>query len=158
MPGLSTIAPALPVATTLLGLTSLATGAMTALSSSPIDAMRSFGLRPTPQNTARDTGPFTKALVYTYASRNIGGALTTLGLTAFWQMQYSGSVAATTAKSCLGLSMLLGTVVAVGDAMLVRGYAESVEGDLSKAARKASVGHAVAAVIIAVIGGTLLWT
>jgi hypothetical protein len=50
------------------------------LSANPLDAIRPFGLRPAASNVARDNNPFTRALVHTYATRNIGGALTTLGL------------------------------------------------------------------------------
>ncbi len=147
----------LPALTTVLGITGLTTGAMTVLSSNPVDAIRPFGLRPTPNNAARDTNPFTKALVYTYATRNIGGALTTLGLTTFWQMQPTNSISATTARICLGLSLLLGTTVAVGDAVLVGRFAESVHGEVSEEAKKSSFGHGIAAVMIFAVGGALLW-
>jgi hypothetical protein len=147
----------LPTITTLLGLTGLTTGLLTVLSANPIDAVRPFGLRPAASNVTRDNNPFTRALVYTYATRNIGGALTTLGLTTFWQMQPTNSIAATTARSCLGLSMLLGTVVAVGDAVLVSKFAEDVGGEVGEEAKIGSTGHAVAAVLIAITGGALLW-
>jgi hypothetical protein len=53
--------------------------------------------------------------------------------------------------------MLLGTVVAVGDVVLVGRYAEGVGGEVGEEARKGSTGHAVVAVLIAITGGALLW-
>lgn len=85
-----------------------------------------------------------------------------LGLTAFWQIQPASSIAAVTVRSCLGLSMLLGIAVAVGDAVLVHNFAEIVEaeggrGEVAEEAKKASFRHAVAAIVIAVTAGALLW-
>jgi hypothetical protein len=120
----------LPTVTTLLGLSGLTTGAVTVFFDNPVDTVRAFGLRPAASSVVRDINPFTRALVYTYATRNIGGALTTLGLTAFWEIQPANSIAATTARSCLGLSMFLGTVVAVGDAILVGNFAESMGSEI----------------------------
>ena len=148
----------LPAVTTLLGLTGLTTGAVTVLSGNPVEAIRAFGLRPAANSVSRDNNPFSRALVYSHATRNIGAALTTLGLTAFWQMQPVDSIAATTARSCLGLSMLLGTAVAVSDAVLVGRYAEAVGGDVGEEAKTSSFGHALTAVMIAITGGALLWT
>lgn len=147
----------LPALTTLLGLTGLATGANALVSNNPIDTIRAFGLRPAPNNTARDLTPLTKALIHTYGIRNVGSGLTILGLTAFWKLQPHRSVARDIARRCLGLSLMLGTVVGVGDAVLVRNFAESVGSEEGEEARKASWGHAGAAVVIAVTGTVLFW-
>lgn len=168
---------ALPAITTLLGLTGLATGTMTLLARDPVDAMRAFGLSATtthdrnassfpPLPPPPSSSPLTTALVRTYATRNIGGALTLLSLTAFWKMQVRGSPAEDVARRCLGLCVGLGTVVAVGDAGLVRGFAGEVEGkgrvgegggdeEIVQEARKAAWGHLGAAVVIGVVGGVL---
>ena len=148
----------LPTLTTLLGLTGLATGANTLLSSKPIDAIRPFGLRaPNTTHPSTKDDPLTTALVHTYGIRNFGGALGTLGLTVFWQMQIKGSIAEGVAKRCLGLSMLLGSVVGVGDALLVNRFAEKVGGEVGEEAKKAGFGHGIAAVVIAATGLALLW-
>jgi hypothetical protein len=130
---------------------------VTLFSTSPIDAIRPFGLRPAANNAARENDPFTRALIHTYATRNIGGALTTLGLTTFWQMQPTNSIAATTARISLGLSMLFGAVVAIGDAVVVRRFAERVGGEIGEEAKTGRAGHGVVAVLIAITGGALLW-
>ncbi|KAJ8114868.1 hypothetical protein OPT61_g3355 [Boeremia exigua] len=147
----------LPTITTLLGLTGLTTGAATVLSGNPIDAIRPFGLRPVSSDATIDASPFTRALIYTYATRNIGVGLTTLGLTIFWKMQPANSISATIGRRCLGLSMLLGTVIGVGDAILVSNFADSAGYEESIEARKSSFGHAVAASIVLGTGGLLFW-
>ncbi|KAF2022142.1 hypothetical protein BU24DRAFT_417801 [Aaosphaeria arxii CBS 175.79] len=148
----------LPTLTTLLGLTGVVTGANALFSSKPIDAIRPFGLqKPIAANPSTDNDPLTTALVHVYGIRNIGGSLGTLGLTAFWQRQVKGSVAESVARRCLGLSMLLGTVIGVGDALLVNRFGDKVGGEVGAEAKKAGLGHGVAAVIIAAIGSMLLW-
>lgn len=148
----------LPTVTTILGLTGLATGANTFLYSRPIDATRAFGLQsPGPTHSSTNEDPLTTALVHAYGTRNIGGALGTLGLTAFWQMQSKGSVAEIVARRCLGLSMLLSTVVGIGDALLVNRFGGEVGGDVGVVAKKAAFGHGIAAVIIAATGLKILW-
>ncbi|KAH6629747.1 hypothetical protein C7974DRAFT_395165 [Boeremia exigua] len=148
----------LPTLTTLLGLTGLATGVNSLLSSKPIDAIRPFGLQaPSATHPSTNNDPLTTALVHAYGIRNLGGALGTLGLTAFWQMQVKGSVAESVARRSLGLSMLLGTVVGLGDALLVSRFGEEVGSKVGVEAKKAGFGHGAAALIIAAVGSTLLW-
>jgi hypothetical protein len=73
-----------------LDITGLTTRLYTLLPTHSIDSIRLFGLRsPPPQHRARHH-PLTTALIHTYATWNSGSALTTLGLTAFWQMQVKG--------------------------------------------------------------------
>lgn len=149
----------LPTLTTLLGLTGLATGANCLLSSNPIDAIRPFGLRtPNATHPSTNNDPLTTALVHAYGIRNFGGALGTLGLTTLWVLQVKGGVAEDVARKSLGLSMLLGTVVGIGDALLVTRFSKQVGGEVGLEAKKAGFRHGIAAVIIATIGLSLLWT
>lgn len=72
-------------------------------------------------------------------------------------MQSKGSVAEIVARRCLGLSMLLSTVVGIGDALLVNRFGGEVGGDVGVVAKKAAFGHGIAAVIIAATGLKILW-
>jgi hypothetical protein len=148
----------LPTITTLLGLAGLTTGTLTLLSTNPVDKMRHFGLQPSSKDAARDNSSFTSALVHVYAVRDIGSALTMLALTAFWQVQIPGLLAERVARTSLGLAMLCGAVVVVGDAVLVHRFAGKVGGEVGKDAKKSAFGHVVAAVVIAVTGWALVCT
>ncbi|KAF4342150.1 hypothetical protein FBEOM_3883 [Fusarium beomiforme] len=120
---------------------------------SPYDAIRVFGLRApaTEKTTSPQSEAFQKSLVYAHGLRNIGTGLSTLGLFAFWKFspicQVSPLAAAIT-KKCMGIFFMFGTLVGVGDAVIIRQFAnkEYVQGEAEKEAAKASISHGIAAV------------
>lgn len=69
-------------------------------------------------------------MIHVYGIRNLGVGLSTLGLTAFWKLSPTcrmSPLAADAAKKCLGICMMFGTLVALGDAWIVRQFANSSE-------------------------------
>ncbi|KAH7411706.1 hypothetical protein DE146DRAFT_251318 [Phaeosphaeria sp. MPI-PUGE-AT-0046c] len=158
----------LPTLTSLLGLTGLAGGLYTFIS--PLDAIRPFGLIPPPQtpsqpsfpeskNTTSSAQPFHHALIQAYGIRNIGTGLSTLCLTWFWKIQLAGSVAERVTRKCLGICMVMGAVVGVGDAWVVLRFgvdANLKDGDRQEV-RGTSRGHAIVSGVILGSGMLLLF-
>ncbi|KAF4455767.1 hypothetical protein F53441_1966 [Fusarium austroafricanum] len=126
---------------------------------SPFDAIRVFGLHPPASEKASSSHSeaFQKSLIYAYGLRNVGTGLSTLGLYAFWQFspicQVSPLAAAVT-KKCMGLCFMIGTFVGVGDAVIIRQFAnkEDVQGEAEEKAIAASISHGVTAVLIFATG------
>ncbi|KAF5020285.1 hypothetical protein F66182_7661 [Fusarium sp. NRRL 66182] len=143
----------------LFGLTGISIGIYSFVS--PNNSIRLFGLQapPADKGPASHSATFQKALIYASGLRNIGTGLSTLGLFAFWQFspicQVSPLAAAVT-KKCLGICLMFGTVVGVGDAVVVRKFAnsESIQGEVEveEEAANASIGHGVTAVVIFATG------
>ncbi|KAM0425935.1 hypothetical protein ACHAPT_008874 [Fusarium lateritium] len=155
MSTLNTVVPALPV---LLSLTGVGVGIYSFVS--PTNAIRGFGLRvpsagkdlPSPHAEA-----FERSAIYTCGIRNIGTGLANLGIFAFWQFspicQTNPSVS-DAVRQCLGICLIAGTTVGLGDAWIVRQFAkdEGVQGETKAEAFKASVGHAITAAVILAAG------
>jgi hypothetical protein len=149
----TSVVSALPL---LFGLTGTSIGIYSFVS--PYDAIRLFGLQNTSSKKATaKSEAFQKSLIYTSGLRNIGTGLSTLGLFAFWQFspicQVSPLAAAIT-KKCMGICLMFGTLVGVGDAVLVRQFAnkEFIQGEAEDKATKASISHGVSAVLILATG------
>ena len=157
----------LPTITTLLGLTGLGSGTLAL--TSPFGAIRAFGLGP-PSSSASDkssTAPshaeaFQRSVISAYGLRNLSGALTILGLTSMWKLSSlcrTSPIAAATAKKCLGIYMLIGTGVALGDAWVVRAFAnvDGLEKKVEEEVKAASMGHAIVSVPIVATGVALFF-
>ncbi|KAF5612383.1 uncharacterized protein FSUBG_1460 [Fusarium subglutinans] len=150
----TTVVMAFPL---LFGVTGTSIGIYSFVS--PYNAMRLFGLHaPAADKTSSSQSEaFQKSLIYATGLRNIGTGLSTLGLYAFWQFspicQVSPLAAAVT-KKCLGICFMFGTFVGVGDAVIVRQFAnkEYVEGEAEEKAVNASISHGITAVIILATG------
>ncbi|EWZ33339.1 hypothetical protein FOCG_15673 [Fusarium oxysporum f. sp. radicis-lycopersici 26381] len=150
----TTIVSALPL---LFGVTGTSIGIYSFVS--PYNAMRLFGLHtPATEKTASSQSEaFQKSLIYASGLRNIGTGLSTLGLYAFWQFspicQVSPLAAAVT-KKCMGICFMFGTLVGVGDAVVVRQFAnkEYVQGEAEEKAANASISHGITAVVILATG------
>lgn len=147
------VVSALPL---LFGLTGTSIGIYSFVS--PYDAVRLFGLQNTSsKKTTPKSEAFQKSLIYASGLRNIGTGLSTLGLFAFWQFspicQVSPLAAAIT-KKCMGIFFMFGTLVGVGDAVLVRQFAnkEFIQGEAEDKATKASISHGISAVLILATG------
>lgn len=148
------VASALPL---LFGLTGTSIGIYSFVS--PYDAIRLFGLQNTSskKTSSAQSEAFQKSLIYATGLRNIGTGLSTLGLFAFWQFspicQVSPLAAAIT-KKCMGICFMFGTLVGVGDAVLVRQFAnkEFTKDEAEDKATKASISHGITAVLILATG------
>ncbi|KAF2795754.1 hypothetical protein K505DRAFT_348408 [Melanomma pulvis-pyrius CBS 109.77] len=155
----------LPTIATLLGLTGVGGGVYTFISAQ--DAIRSFGLRPPPSSTktalSKHADAFEQSMIHVYGIRNLGVGLSTLGLTAFWKLSptcQTSPLAADISKKCLGICMMFGTLVALGDAWIVRQFGKSseLEEEARIEASKASTGHALVSVPILATGLTLFFS
>uniref|UniRef100_A0A4E9E7L2 Uncharacterized protein n=1 Tax=Gibberella zeae TaxID=5518 RepID=A0A4E9E7L2_GIBZA len=141
----------------LFGVTGTSVGIYSFMS--PYNAIRLFGLHSvsTEKTTSSDPEAFQKSLIYAFGLRNIGSGLSSLGLFAFWQFspicQLSPLAAAVT-KRCMGICFIFGSLVAAGDAFIVRRFAnqEHVQGETEEKATKASISHAVTGVVILATG------
>ncbi|KAL4731956.1 hypothetical protein ACLX1H_000955 [Fusarium chlamydosporum] len=150
----STIVSALPL---LFGVTGTSIGIYSFVS--PYNAIRLFGLQntSTEKTTTSQAEAFQKSLIYASGLRNIGTGLSTLGLYAFWQFspicQVSPLAAAVT-KKCMGICFMFGTLVGVGDAVIVRQFANKsyVQGEAEDKATKASISHGVTGILILTTG------
>ncbi|KAM0345082.1 hypothetical protein ACHAPU_006968 [Fusarium lateritium] len=154
------VASALPL---LFGLTGTSIGIYSLVS--PYDAIRLYGLqKPSSRrssskrsSSSTESDAFQKSLIYSSGLRNIGTGLSTLGLYAFWQFspicQVSPLAGAIT-KKCMGICFMFATCVGVGDAVVVRQFAnkEYVQGAAADKATKSSIGHGISAVLILATG------
>ncbi|RSL41163.1 hypothetical protein CEP53_012921 [Fusarium sp. AF-6] len=156
MTTLNTVVPALPV---LLGLTGISVGIYSFVS--PTSAIRMFGLHapsPTDKNLlSPHAEAFQRSVIYTYGIRNIGGGLANLGIFAFWKLSplcQTNPAASDAVRQCLGICLILGPTVGLGDAWILRKFAknEGVQGEAKTEAAKASVNHAITAAVILATG------
>jgi hypothetical protein len=146
--------PAFPV---LLGLTGATVGLYSFLS--PNQTIRKFGLcAPTTEkdSISSHVEAFQRSLIYAYGIRNVGTGLATLGLVGFWQFSSicQDPLAALVARKCLGICLITGTVVALGDSWLVGQFAkdQNVLGQAKKEASAASMSHVVTSIFILATG------
>ncbi|KAI8712465.1 hypothetical protein NCS52_01344800 [Fusarium sp. LHS14.1] len=156
MTTLNAVVPAFPV---LLGLTGVGVGIYSFVS--PLDCIRMFGLRTPSPNDKVLPSPhaeaFQRSAIYTYGIRNIGGGLANLGIFAFWKLSpvcQNNPDASEAVRQCLGICLILGTTVGMGDAWILRQFAkdERVQGEAKTEAAKASVNHAMTAAVILATG------
>jgi hypothetical protein len=157
--------PFLPIFTTLLGTTGIASGTYQLLQ--PLKAEDLFGLL-VPRSITSDTSdPEARALVESSSRarglRNLTNGAALVLITGFWQFSNLCRVsptAATAVKKVMGLSFLTGTLVALGDGLIVQRYAasEGVRGaEEREKIDKTARGHWFGAgVIVAIAAGCLL--
>ncbi|KAF5551208.1 hypothetical protein FMEXI_3324 [Fusarium mexicanum] len=150
----TTVVTAFPL---LFGVTGTSIGIYSFVS--PYNAMRLFGLHATAadKTSSPQAEAFQKSLIYATGLRNIGTGLSTLGLYAFWQFSpicRVSPLAAAVTKKCMGICFMIGTFVGVGDAVIVRQFAnkEYVQGEAEDKAANASISHGITAVLILATG------
>lgn len=151
---LSSLRPALPVFTGLMGLLGLGGGIYNF--ADPVEGAKGFGLI-APSGTGSHAAAFETAYIRIHGIRNLGMGLVNLGLVLYWQYSdlcRTSPIAATAVQRVLGISFLLGTIVGLGDAWILKQFADSpgVEAEAANLGREKSQGHAVMAVAIASLG------
>ncbi|KAH7140083.1 hypothetical protein B0J13DRAFT_623958 [Dactylonectria estremocensis] len=138
--------PALPIATSALGLLGIGGGIYNFVA--PTEGAKGFGLQTT--STALSTSAHAKAIegafIRVHGIRNIGVGLNTVGLVLFWQFS-SGRITVT-----------LGTIAGLGDVWILKQFAdaEDVESEAKELALAKSMAHAIMAIAISGLGSTHL--
>jgi hypothetical protein len=152
--------PLLPIFTTLLGTAGIASGTYQLLH--PLHAEEIFGLL-VPRSITSDTSdPEARALVESSSRarglRNLTNGCALVLITGFWQFSSLCRVSPTAAiavKKVIGLSFLTGTMVAVGDGVIVQRYAGRTDNNAK--VEKTAKGHFTgAAIMVAIAAGCLL--
>lgn len=149
---------ALPFAPVLFGLTGIGIGIYSFIS--PNSAIRMFGLQPSSQklsSTSVSPKAFETSTIQASGIRNIGSGLALTGLVTYWQYSFvcrTSPFAALVAKQCLGVCLLSGCVVGLGDAWITYHFAkdEGVSGEAQNDAFKASSGHGITAALMFTAG------
>ncbi|KIW93150.1 uncharacterized protein Z519_05755 [Cladophialophora bantiana CBS 173.52] len=149
-------ASALPALTGLMGTMGIATGFYSFRA--PVDAETMFGiLVPSSVNTSPELWTWQQAQIYTRGLRDLAGGLSIVGITAFWRFSslcQSSPVAALTAKRCLGIIFLTGSIIGGGDGLVIQWFARG-DGTSEKArevGKKAGLGHLVMTLPILALG------
>lgn len=149
-------AVALPGFVGILGLAGVSGGVYGLLS--PIEAGRQFGITTSSTTSPGSSSSSTEiALIRALALRNLATGATNLALTLMWQfssLSRASPVVAHTFQQALGIGLLLGTSVAIGDAYVLIKYAKSsgLGSQASRVGREKSKGHAFTALPIFVLG------
>lgn len=155
---LPTLRLSLPYITASLGVLALLGGAMNF--TNPIEGAKMFGItlsadsKPTSSPTATET-----AYIRIHGIRNIAAGLTNIALCAFYRfstMTRTSPIAAEVVRTCIGISLLVGSGVAVGDGFVLNQFARDVEGtdmgEVGNYAQEKGSGHVLTGVPIAVLG------
>ncbi|OQV03321.1 hypothetical protein CLAIMM_08374 [Cladophialophora immunda] len=149
---------ALPALTGLMGTMGIATGLYSLRA--PVNAETLFGiLVPAPVTASKELSTWQKAQTYTRGLRNLAGGLSIVGITVFWRFSslcQSSPVAALTAKRCLGIIFLTGSIIGGGDGLVIRQFAqaEGTSEEASEVGKQAGMGHLVMALPILALGLT----
>ncbi|KIW76647.1 hypothetical protein Z517_09091 [Fonsecaea pedrosoi CBS 271.37] len=147
---------ALPVLTGLMGTMGIVTGLYSF--KAPVDAETLFGiLVPSSVQASKELSSWQKAQTYTRGLRNFAGGLSIVGITLFWRFSslcQSSPVAAVTARRCLGIIFLTGTVIAGGDGLVITqfAHAEGISKEAKEVAEKTGTGHLVMTLPILALG------
>ncbi|KIX96614.1 uncharacterized protein Z520_07880 [Fonsecaea multimorphosa CBS 102226] len=147
---------ALPALTGLMGTMGIVTGLYSFRA--PVDAETLFGiLVPSSVNASKELSTWQHAQTYTRGLRNFAGGLSIVGITVFWRFSslcQSSPVAALTAKRCLGIIFLTGSVIGAGDGLIINQFArgEGISEKAREVAKKAGLGHLVMALPILALG------
>ncbi|KAF2732784.1 hypothetical protein EJ04DRAFT_607125 [Polyplosphaeria fusca] len=146
---------ALPYTTTALMTLGLGTSLSMLLSSSP-SAARLFGFSPSSPSKLRpatEADARARSYIQIHALRNMASGMGTLGLLGYRYWGCEGQAKEVVGR-CVGILMVVGSVVAVGDGVVLRGYvgAEGVGEEGRRRGVEKSNGHFGAGVMILVIG------
>jgi hypothetical protein len=132
---------------------------------SPSDAETVFGL-PVPRSISdsptKNLPTWQVAQSYARGLRNLAGGLSIVGITAFWRFSplcVASPVARLAAQRCLGVIFLTGSIIGLGDGVVVSRFAEGegTDQEARKVARKAGLGHLVMVVPILALGFVCFW-
>jgi hypothetical protein len=154
---LPALRPALPVFSGLLSLLALGGGIYNFIE--PREGAKAFGLIAQSGSSSHTTA-FETAYIRIHGIRNIGNGLVNISLLLYLQFSdlcQTSPIAASTVKKCIGIGLTLGTVVGLGDAWILKQFADSpeVDGDAAKLAAAKSTGHALTSGVILGLG--LCW-
>jgi hypothetical protein len=157
---LSSLKPALPIFTGLLGLLGLGGGIYNFID--PHGGAKGFGLI-APTSNQPHAAAFQQAYVRIHGLRNAGVGLTNLALLLYLQFSdvcQTSPVAAAAVRKCLGIGLTLGTLVGLGDAWILRRFEGSagVEGEAKTLAAEKSTAHALTSLVILSVGLGWLYT
>lgn len=152
---------ALPLLTGAMGTLGLATGLYSL--NAPIEADRLFGiLVPRSVSSSKELQTWQVAQSSARGIRNVSGALSILGIIAFWQFSelcQASPVASTVAKRCLGIIFLSGSITGVGDGLIISQFAtgDGTSEEAKEVGKKTGFGHLVTAVPILALGVACLF-
>ncbi len=147
---------ALPTLTGLMGTMGFATGLLAFRD--PVDADKLFGiLYPKSASSSKELQTWQKAQAQARSIRNVSGGLAIVGITAFWQFSAlcrASPIASLTAKRCLGIIFLTGSITGAVDGMIITQFAdgEGTSGEAKEVGKKTGFGHIVMAVPILALG------
>lgn len=135
---------------------------------SPLSAVRVYGTRPlsiAAQPTEQDESAknqsvgteWSQTLSYSLGVRNTATGLSILGLATYYHLEPS-PVAAGAIKRCLGVLVLVGSIIPVGDSIVTARYmaAQDLAQTDRETAKKASAAHATRS-IFWVAAGLMCW-
>lgn len=157
-----------PYVAGLIGSGSLIVGLYSFVS--PLDAIRVYGVRPsrhaatmTPKEAvssgeAELLDEWTRTLAYAHGTRNTASGLASLVVTGLYYREPS-PVAAKAIKRCLGMLVLVGSIVPIGDTLVTARYmaAHPLQQEDRDVAKAASAAHAARSVIWLMAGALGLW-
>lgn len=125
----------------------------------PLEGARGFGLLPT--SPPNQLTAFQKAYIRIHGIRNIGIGLGNFSLLTYWYLSDS-PIVRDTVRRCIGWGLVMGTVVGMGDAYILKAYAgelteasDSGEKDVKEAkdlATSKGTAHAITGLIILGVG------
>lgn len=147
---------ALPTLTGLMGTMGFANGLYSF--NSPLDADRVFGITPPKAvSSSKELQTWQNAQTQARGIRNVTGGLAIMGITAFWQFSSlcrASPIAGLTAKRCLGVIFLTGSITGAVDGMVITQFAdgEGTSGEAKELGKKTGFGHIVMAVPILALG------
>ncbi|KIW62675.1 hypothetical protein PV04_10828 [Phialophora macrospora] len=154
---------ALPILTATMGSMGIVNGLYSL--TSPSDAETAFGL-PVPRSISdsptKELPWWQAAQSYARGVRNLAGGLSIVGITALWRFSplcVASPVARLVAQRCLGVIFLTGSIIGVGDGVVVSRFAEGggTDQEARQVALKAGWGHLVMAVPILALGIVCFW-
>ena len=147
----------MPVFTGTLSLLGLAGGLYNFVQ--PLEGAKGFGLI-APAATSQHATAFQTAYIRIHGIRNIGTGVVNIGLLLYLQFSnlcQTSPIAAEAVKKCIGLGLTLSTVVALGDAWILKQFADSpgVNSEGAQLGAAKATGHALTSGIILGLG--LCW-
>lgn len=136
----------------------------------PLEGAKAFGLLPA-DGGKKTPSAFETAYIRVHGIRNIGVGLGNAGLLLYWLFSDTcrqSVVAEQVVRRCLGIGLVTGTVVGMGDAWILNQYYQDIESEVGQQGDKSglkearelasakSKGHAFTAVGILAVGLGLL--
>ena len=156
-----------PTLVGLLSVTALGGGIFNFVN--PLEGAKGFGLLPSKGGSQATLSPFEQAYIRVHGIRNVGVGLGNFVLLAYWAFSDNPAVGRIV-RTCLGLGIVAGTVVGLGDAWILKQYAKDIAAstadvgdekgakEVTTLAEGKGTGHAVTAMVIFAVGAGMLLT